>query len=36
MTLLLDPLPDAQLILGRPEELGDLFGVLVALHMLSQ
>ncbi len=36
MTLLLDPLPDAQLILGRPEELRDLFGVLVALHTLSQ
>lgn len=36
MTLLLNPFPDPQLILGRPEELRNLFGVLVALQKHSQ
>ena len=30
--LTLDPLPQAELILGGSEELGDLFGMLVALY----
>jgi len=36
MALLLDPLPDLQLVLGRTEELRDLFGVLVALQKYGQ
>ena len=36
MTLLLDPFPDPQLILGRTEELRNLFGVLVALQKHDQ